>query len=89
MRLQLQTYLHSATAAAVVQSRLYANLVECIISRQFMCDNKFPVVLSPPLLAPDPGDATDVDDRRLGVRRQKQSGFIFPDTVRSDEYTTG
>jgi len=40
--------LYSATAAAVVQSRLHdnMNLVQCIISRQFMCDKTFRVVLS-------------------------------------------
>jgi len=35
---------HSATAAAVVQSRL----VPCIISRHFMCDKEFHVDLCPP-----------------------------------------
>ena len=45
----------SATAAAVVQSRQH-KLVQCVISRHFMCDKKFHVVLCP--LAPDPGDAT-------------------------------
>ena len=40
VRLPLQT-LHSAIAAAVVQSQLYMNFVQCIISRHFICDKKF------------------------------------------------
>jgi len=42
-QLPLQTHLHSAIAAAVVQSRLYMNLIQCIISRHFMRDKKFHV----------------------------------------------
>jgi len=34
--LPLQTYLYSATAAAVVQSPLYMNFVQCVILHHFM-----------------------------------------------------
>jgi len=67
VRLRLQTYVYSATAAAVVQSRLYVNLVQCrpIVSRHFVYGEKSHIVLCP-RPAPDAGDAnTDrhrVDD---------------------------
>ena len=48
MWLPLQTCFYSATAAAVVQSRRYMNVVQCIISRHFMCDKKVSCTFVPP-----------------------------------------
>ena len=56
VHLTVQTYLYSATAAASLVATRWTLLIQCIISRHFVCDEKFHVALCP--LAPDPVDAT-------------------------------
>ena len=64
MRLPLKTYLYSAAAAAVVQSRLRVYYFVC--STQVLC-----IVLCPPLRT-DPNDATN-DDGDVTLTRRNEN----------------